>query len=50
MTSTITSVLNAISAKLTTSALLQMDNAVITDKANYSTVAEGFLQCIGMKS
>ncbi len=38
-TATITSTLNAVSAELTTSALLQMDNAVITDKQNYSTVA-----------
>ena len=48
LTPTISSTLNEISAKLTTSALLQMDNAVITDKANYTTVAEGFLQSIGM--
>lgn len=48
LTPTISATLNAVDAKLTTSALLQMDNAVITDKANYSTVAEGFLQAIGM--
>jgi len=48
LTPTISSTLNEISAKLTTSALLQMDNAVITDKANYTTVAEGFLTSIGM--
>ena len=48
LTPTISSTLNEISAKLTTSALLQMDNAVITEKANYTTVAEGFLQSIGM--
>ena len=48
MNSTVTDTLNAISAKLTTAALLQMDNAVITDKANYTTVAQGFLQSIGM--
>ena len=48
LTPTITSTLNAVSAKLTTAALLQMDNAVITDKANYSTVAAGFLQAIGL--
>jgi osmoprotectant transport system substrate-binding protein len=48
LTPTISSTLNAVSAKLTTTALLQMDNAVITDKANYTTVAEGFLQSIGM--
>ena len=46
--STITSTLNAVSAKLTTAALLQMDNAVITDKDNYSTVAAGFLQTAGL--
>jgi osmoprotectant transport system substrate-binding protein len=48
LTPTISATLNEISAKLTTAALLQMDNAVITDKANYTTVAEGFLQSIGM--
>jgi osmoprotectant transport system substrate-binding protein len=48
LTSTITSTLNAVSAKLTTAALLQMDNAVITDKDNYSTVAAGFLQTAGL--
>jgi osmoprotectant transport system substrate-binding protein len=46
--STITNTLNEISAKLTTSALLQMDNAVITDKQNYTTVATAFLQTIGI--
>jgi osmoprotectant transport system substrate-binding protein len=48
LTSTITSTLNAVSAKLTTAALLQMDNAVITDKDNYSTVAAGFLKAAGI--
>ena len=48
LTPTISATLNEISAKLTTSALLQMDNAVITQKANYTTVAEGFLTSIGM--
>jgi osmoprotectant transport system substrate-binding protein len=48
MNSTITSTLNAISAKLTTQALLEMDNAVITDKANYSTVASAFLKQEGL--
>jgi osmoprotectant transport system substrate-binding protein len=48
LTPTISATLNEISAKLTTAALLQMDNAVITQKANYTTVAEGFLQSIGM--
>jgi len=45
---TITSTLNTVSAALTTSALLQMDNAVITDKQNYSTVATAFLKTIGI--
>jgi osmoprotectant transport system substrate-binding protein len=48
MNATIIGVLNAISAKLTTAALLQMDNAIITDKANYSTVAAGFLKAEGL--
>ena len=46
--STITSTLNTVSAGLTTPALLQMDNAVITDKQNYSTVATAFLKTIGI--
>jgi osmoprotectant transport system substrate-binding protein len=48
MNATITSTLNAISAKLSTQALLLMDNAVITDKANYSTVAAAFLKEEGL--
>jgi osmoprotectant transport system substrate-binding protein len=48
LTPTIESTLNAISAKLTTAALLQLDNAVITDKANYSTVAAAFLKQEGL--
>jgi len=48
LTPAIESVLNEISAKLTTSALLQMDNAVITQHANYSTVAAGFLKAEGI--
>jgi osmoprotectant transport system substrate-binding protein len=47
-TATITSTLNTVSAALTTSALLQMDNAVITDKQNYDTVAAAFLKTIGI--
>jgi len=49
MNATIISTLNAVSAKITTQALLQMDNAVITQHANYSTVAAGFLQAEGLK-
>jgi osmoprotectant transport system substrate-binding protein len=48
VTPTITDTLNAVSAKLTTSALLQMDTAVITNKQNYTTVATTFLQSIGI--
>ena len=46
--STITDTLNAISAKLTTEALLQMDAAVILQHANYATVAAGFLKAEGL--
>ena len=48
MNATIVNTLNAVDAKLTTEALLQMDNAVITEHANYSTVAAGFLQAAGL--
>jgi osmoprotectant transport system substrate-binding protein len=48
LTPTITSTLNAVSAKLTTSALLQLDNQVITNKVNYTTAAQGFLQSNGL--
>jgi osmoprotectant transport system substrate-binding protein len=48
MTTTIIGTLNAISAKFTTTVLLQMDNAVITQHANYSTVAAGFLKAEGL--
>jgi osmoprotectant transport system substrate-binding protein len=48
MNSTIISTLNAISAKLTTQALLQMDVAVIAQHADYSTVAAGFLRAEGL--
>jgi osmoprotectant transport system substrate-binding protein len=48
MTPTITNTLNEVSAKLTTEALLAMDKAVILDHANYSTVATGFLQHVGL--
>jgi len=48
VTPTITSTLNAISARMTTSALLQMDKAVILDHANYSTVASAWLKAVGL--
>jgi osmoprotectant transport system substrate-binding protein len=49
MSPTVITTLNAVSAKLTTQALLQMDNAVINQHANYSTVAAGFLKAEGLK-
>jgi osmoprotectant transport system substrate-binding protein len=48
MTATIINTLNAISAKLTTPILLQLDNAIITQHQNYSTVAAGFLKTEGL--
>ena len=48
MNATIINTLNAVDAKLTTAALLQMDNAVITEHASYSAVAAGFLQQEGL--
>jgi osmoprotectant transport system substrate-binding protein len=48
MNATITSTLNAVSAKLTTQALLRMDVAVISQHADYSTVAAGFLKAEGL--
>ena len=50
VTPTVVSTLNAISAKLTTAALLQMDKAVILDHADYSTVATGWLKAVGLPS
>ncbi len=44
MTPTIVATLNAISAKLTTAALLQLDTAVIVNHDSYSSVAMGWLQ------
>jgi osmoprotectant transport system substrate-binding protein len=48
MNATIISTLNAISARLTTAVLLQMDNAIITQHADYATVAAGFLKAEGL--
>ncbi|MBV9093141.1 MAG: ABC transporter substrate-binding protein [Streptosporangiaceae bacterium] len=45
---TITDTLNAISAKLTTAALLAMDVAVISQHQDYGTVAAGFLKANGL--
>jgi len=47
--STIVSTLNAVSAVLTTDALLQMDKALIIDHASYTEVASGFLSQEGLK-
>jgi osmoprotectant transport system substrate-binding protein len=47
--STITSTLNAVSAALTTDALLQMDKALTIDHASYTQVASGFLTQMGIK-
>jgi len=48
MNATIISTLNAISAKLTTALLLQMDNQIITQHADYATVAAWFLKAEGL--
>ena len=48
LTSTISSTLNAVSAKLTTSALLALDVKVITDKEDYTTAAQDWLQSVGL--
>ena|SRR5579875_2106370 len=47
--STIVSTLNAVSAALTTEALLQMDKALSIDHASYTQVASGFLSQEGLK-
>jgi osmoprotectant transport system substrate-binding protein len=46
--STVVATLNAISAKLTTAALLDMDKAIILDHANYTTVATAWLKAEGL--
>jgi osmoprotectant transport system substrate-binding protein len=48
MTPTIISTLNAISAKLTTAQLLQIDTAVIVNHDSYQTVAAGWLKAEGL--
>jgi osmoprotectant transport system substrate-binding protein len=48
MTATITDTLNAISAKLTTAGLLQIDTQVITDHDSYTTVATNWLKANGL--
>jgi osmoprotectant transport system substrate-binding protein len=44
----ITGILNSISAKLTTNALLQMDSALVVQHASYAQVAAGFLTQMGL--
>src|SRR5580693_7842302 len=48
LTPTISSTLNAVDAKLTTSALLALDVKVITDKEDYTTAAQQWLQSVGL--
>jgi osmoprotectant transport system substrate-binding protein len=48
LTPTITSTLNALSAKLTTSALLALDVKVINDKEDYATAAQQWLTSVGL--
>jgi osmoprotectant transport system substrate-binding protein len=48
LTSTITSTLNAVSAKLTTAALLGLNVKVITDKEDYTTAAKDWLSSVGL--
>ncbi len=48
MTPTIVSTLNAISAKLTTADLLQIDTAVIVNHDSYQSVAMGWLKAQGL--
>ena len=47
---TIVSTLNALSARLTTAGLLEMDKAIIVDHANYVTVATAWLKAEGLPS
>jgi osmoprotectant transport system substrate-binding protein len=48
LTSTISSTLNAVDAKLTTAALLQLDINVSVDKQDYTTAAQNWLQSVGL--
>jgi len=50
MTPTIVDTLNAISAKLTTAALLQLDTAVVVNHDSYQAVAQGWLKAEGLPS
>jgi osmoprotectant transport system substrate-binding protein len=44
----ITGILNSISSRLTTNALLQMDSALVVQHASYAQVASGFLRAVGL--
>jgi osmoprotectant transport system substrate-binding protein len=48
LTPTISSTLNAVDAKLTTSALLALDVKVIVDKESYTSAAQEWLQSVGL--
>ena len=48
VTPAISAALNAVSAKLTTAALLQLDVKVITDKEDYTTAASDWLKSAGL--
>jgi osmoprotectant transport system substrate-binding protein len=48
LTSAISSTLNAVSAKLTTAALLQLNVDVITNKQSYTTAAQNWLNSVGL--
>jgi osmoprotectant transport system substrate-binding protein len=48
LTPTISATLNAVDAKLTTSALLALDVKVIVDKQDYTTAAQQWLQSVGL--
>jgi osmoprotectant transport system substrate-binding protein len=48
MTSTISSTLNKVDAKLTTAALLQLDIKVIVDKQDYTSAAQAWLSSVGL--
>jgi osmoprotectant transport system substrate-binding protein len=48
LTPTISATLNAVDAKLTTSALLALDVKVIVDKQDYTTAAQQWLQSAGL--
>ena len=48
LTQVVTDTLNAVSAKLTTAVLLDLDKQIITDKKDPATVAKDFLSSNGL--